>query len=120
MPLPFCVYILFSKKDSMLYAGFSSNIEARIKNHNAGLTKSTSYRRPLMLIFCEFYLFESDARKREMYFKTNMGKKAIQLMLRSTLEKMGYKNRLKALQINTDPEKENESGYSQSRVPSLS
>jgi hypothetical protein len=27
-----------------------------------------------------------------MYFKTTMGKKAIKLMLRSTLEKMGYKN----------------------------
>jgi len=92
MPLPFCVYILFSQKDFMLYAGFTSNLEARIKNHNAGLTKSTSYRRPLMLIFCEFYMFEADARKREMYFKTNMGKKAIKLMLGSSLEKLGYKH----------------------------
>jgi putative endonuclease len=104
MPLPFCVYILFSKKDFMLYAGFSSNIEARIKNHNAGLTKSTSYRRPLMLIFCEFYLFESDARKREMYFKTNMGKRTLKLTLKTTMERLGYKCSLKGLEIISDSE----------------
>ena len=89
MPLPYCVYVLFSQKDKQLYTGFSTNLNARIEKHNSGGNKSTSYRRPLILIFCEFYLFEEDARKREMYFKTTMGKKAIKLMLRSTLEKMG-------------------------------
>ena len=91
-PLPYCVYILFSQKNQQLYTGFSTNLNARIERHNSGGNKSTSYRRPLILIFCEFYLFEEDARKREMYFKTTMGKKAIILMLRSTIEKMGYKN----------------------------
>lgn len=91
-PLPYCVYILFSQKDQQLYTGFSTNLNARIERHNSGGNKSTSYRRPLILIFCEFYLFEEDARKREMYFKTTMGKKVIKLMLRSTIEKMGYKN----------------------------
>ena len=102
MPLPYCVYILFSKKDFQLYTGFTSNIDARVKNHNSGGTKSTSYRSPLELIFCEFYLFEEDARKREMYFKTTMGKKAIKLMLRTTLEKLDYKGTLKSLDIVED------------------
>lgn len=102
MPLPYCVYILFSKKDFQLYTGFTSNIEARIKDHNSGGTKSTSYRGPLELIFCEFYLFEEDARKREMYFKTTMGKKAIKLMLKNTLEKLGYKGTLRPLNIIED------------------
>jgi putative endonuclease len=100
MPLPHCVYILFSKKDFELYTGYTSNLEARIKNHNSGGTKSTSYRGPLELIFCEFYLFEEDARKREKYFKTSMGKKAIKLMLGASLDKMGYKGSLKSLDIN--------------------
>ena len=105
MPLPFCVYILFSQKDFQLYTGFSSNLEARIKKHNSGGNKSTSYRRPLILIFSEFYLFEEDARKRELYFKTSMGKKAIKLMLKTTLVKLGYKKiSLKPLQIMEDPE----------------
>ena len=92
MQLPFCVYILFSEKDNLLYTGFSTNLENRIKNHNDGGTKSTAYRRPLKLIFCEFYLYEEEARKREKYFKITMGKKAIKLMLAGTLTKLGYKN----------------------------
>ncbi|MEI6021266.1 MAG: GIY-YIG nuclease family protein [Bacteroidota bacterium] len=102
MPLPYCVYILFSKKDFLLYTGYTSNLEARIKNHNSGGTKSTAYRGPLELIFCEFYLFKEDAMKRELYFKTTMGKKAIKLMLRTTLEKMEYKGSLKSLVIVED------------------
>jgi putative endonuclease len=90
MPLPYCVYILFSQKDHLLYTGFTSNIDERIKNHNGGKTKSMAPRRPLDLVFCEFYLFETDARRREMYFKTTAGKKAVKLMLRETLRKLGY------------------------------
>jgi putative endonuclease len=74
----------------MLYVGYSSNLAARIISHNSGGTKSTAFRRPLKLIFCEFYLFEKDARNREQYLKTTAGKKAIKLMLRSTLHTLGY------------------------------
>ena len=88
MPLPYCVYVLFSQRDHLLYTGFTANIDRRVKNHNEGGTKSTAPRRPLELIFCEFYLFESDARKREMYLKTTAGKKAVKLMLRNTLLKL--------------------------------
>jgi len=73
-----------------MYTGFTTNIDERVKNHNDGKTKSTAPRRPMELIFCEFYLFESDARKREMYFKTTAGKKAVKLMLRETILRLGY------------------------------
>ena len=91
MPLPYCVYILFSQKDQFLYIGFTSNLEKRIQQHNEGYCKSTSSRRPLNLIFCEFYLFKEDAMNREMYFKKSMGKKAIKYMLADTLTKLGYR-----------------------------
>ena len=103
-PLPFCTYILFSEKDAMLYVGYSSNLANRILNHNSGATKSTSYRRPLKLIFCEFYLFEKDARNREKYFKTTSGKKAIKLMLRSTLHTLGYAEKVAFIFANDDEE----------------
>lgn len=86
----YCTYVLFSEKDAMLYVGYSSNLERRLMQHNSGNVKCTAYRRPLKLIFCEFYLFEADARKREMYFKTTAGKKGLKLMLRSTLNTLGY------------------------------
>ena len=89
MILPYCVYILFSHKDHLLYTGYTTNIEARVKYHNDGKTKSTAPRRPLALIFCELYLFEADARKREVYFKTTAGKKAVKLILGGTLLKFG-------------------------------
>ena len=101
MPLPYCVYILFSRKDLLLYTGYTTDIEERVKNHNQGKTKSTAPRRPLELIFCEFYLFETDARKREMYFKTTAGKKAIKLMLGGTLLKFGY-NRTAGIAVIND------------------
>ncbi|MCE3227352.1 MAG: excinuclease subunit [Bacteroidetes bacterium] len=102
MPLPFCVYVLFSQKDHLLYIGYTSNLERRIKSHNNGENISTKSRIPLELIFCEFYLFKEDALDREKYFKTSMGKKAIKLMLKTTLDKLGYKNiNLKKLVILT-------------------
>lgn len=65
--------------------------------HHSGGVKSTADRRPLQLIFCEFYLFEKDARNREMYFKTTAGKKAIKLMLRSTLFTLGYAEKVSSI-----------------------
>ena len=86
----------------MLYTGFTTNVDERVKNYNDGKTKSTASRRPLELIFCEFYRFESDARKREMYFKTTAGKKAVKLMLGETLLKLGYKRAMGIVIINDD------------------
>ena len=103
MPLPFCVYILFSEKDNLLYIGYTANLDRRFQNHQSGGTKSTANRRPLNLIFCEFYLFEEDARRRESYFKTTMGKKALKLMLASTLSKLDYKKRKSEMTIIFEP-----------------
>jgi putative endonuclease len=91
MPLPFCVYVLFSEKDHLLYIGYTSNLEKRLHTHNSGSNKSTAHRTPLKLIFSEFYLFREDAMNRESYFKTSMGKKAIKFMLADTLNRLKYK-----------------------------
>lgn len=103
MPLPYCVYILFSEKDKLLYTGFTSNIQRRLSEHNAGKSKSTAWRRPLKLVFCEFYIFEKDARKRELYLKTTAGKKAVKLMLGNTMLNFGYKS-LAGMEIISDDE----------------
>lgn len=77
----------------MLYTGFTSSLEKRIQSHNEGYNKSTCERMPLKLVFAEFYLFEEDARKREKYLKTPMGKKAIRFMLGHTLRTLGYNSK---------------------------
>ena len=73
-----------SLKDKQQYIGFTTNIEKGIKNHNEGGTISTSKRRPLELIYCEFYMTKADAMQRERYFKTTKGKRTLKLMLQNT------------------------------------
>jgi putative endonuclease len=54
-PLPHCVYVLRSQKDGGLYTGYTTDLDRRIEEHASGQNRSTAPRRPLDLIFCEFY-----------------------------------------------------------------
>jgi putative endonuclease len=85
MNLPYCVYVLKSRQDKQLYIGFSSNLKQRLSDHFNGKVDSTSHRCPLDLIFCEYHPSKDDALRREGYFKTGAGKRAIKLMLREAL-----------------------------------
>ncbi|MCF8367468.1 MAG: GIY-YIG nuclease family protein [Bacteroidales bacterium] len=86
--LKYCVYILYSLKDNKLYIGFTTDIKRRLAEHQSGNSKSTAPRRPLKLIFCEYYLSKEDALRREKYFKTTAGKKTIKLMLKESLKEI--------------------------------
>ena len=92
MVLPFCVYVLQSERDLLLYHGYTTILKNRLIDHNQGKTKSTSKRRPLKLIYCEFFISKSDAKRREKYFKTTHGKRMLNLMLRETLKLINYPN----------------------------
>jgi putative endonuclease len=87
----FYVYVLFSEKDRKLYIGYSSDVYKRFEQHCAGLTISTAPRRPLRLIYFEAHLIKEDALRRESYFKTTSGKRTLQIVLKTTLENLGYK-----------------------------
>ncbi len=41
--------------------------------------------RPIICVFCEYYLSKSDALRREQYFKTTAGKRVLRLMLQDSL-----------------------------------
>jgi len=79
------VYILHSKKDHKFYIGYTNNLHRRIEEHKNGEVESTKYRRPLKLIFYEAFLNQKDAIRREDYFKTTPGKRALKIMLREYL-----------------------------------
>jgi putative endonuclease len=79
----------------LLYHGFTTDILCRIGDHNAGNTKSTSCRRPLRLVYCEFFQSKKDAMRRESYFKTTQGKRMLKLILRDTFTEIGYSGQLK-------------------------
>lgn len=86
------VYVLLSEKDKELYIGFTHNLARRVAEHNSGKSPSTKARVPLLLIFYECYFSIKDAKRREQYFKTTYGKKALKLMLRETMVELGYRH----------------------------
>ena len=74
--------------DGKLYIGYSSNLKQRLTDHFNGRDQATAPRRPLRLIYCEYHASTTDAHRREKYFKTTAGKKALGLMLRDTLSSL--------------------------------
>jgi len=68
------VYAIKSKVDGRIYVGMSINFETRLKEHNAGKTKSTKGYRPWELIYKEAALNRIEARQREKYLKSGIGK----------------------------------------------
>lgn len=87
--LRYCVYILFSLKDRLFYIGYTTNLHERLTSHIQGNSKATEPRRPFILLLCEYYLSMHDAIRREKYFKTTAGKKALRLMLKDSLLLIG-------------------------------
>lgn len=83
--LQYCVYVLLSLKDHKFYIGYSTNLNQRLIAHINGESAATKPRRPFTLLFCEYYLSKHDATRREIYFKTNPGKKTLKLMLKESL-----------------------------------
>ena len=84
----FCVYILYSLTDFKFYIGYTTNFQRRMREHAAGKTKSTACRRPFIPVLCEYYLSGKDALRRELYFKTAIGKRTIRLMFRESLREV--------------------------------
>lgn len=77
----FYVYLLES--GSQRYVGVTADLKRRVKEHNAGKNFSTKPYIPWKLVYYEAHLSEDDARRREGYFKTNIGRQALSRMLRS-------------------------------------
>ncbi len=73
----FTVYILLSQKDQRTYVGYTDNFDRRFKQHNSGLVKSTKYRYPFKLLFKEEFKTSTDAKKRELYWKSGAGRRKL-------------------------------------------
>ncbi len=84
------MYILYSGKDKQLYTGFTHDLKSRYKAHVNGFVSATKYRRPLVLIYYEAYVEQSDAKQRETYLKGGKGKKELKIQLRHIFEKLKY------------------------------
>ncbi|OGX17915.1 MAG: hypothetical protein A3K83_08000 [Omnitrophica WOR_2 bacterium RBG_13_44_8b] len=80
------VYVLRSVEDEKFYIGYTSDLARRIEEHKRGGVHTTSRLSDPKLIFYESFISERDALRREKYFKTTKGKKALKLILRDSIK----------------------------------
>ncbi|MCF6180685.1 GIY-YIG nuclease family protein [Lutibacter sp.] len=73
----FYVYVLYSKKHNRKYTGMTIDIERRLKEHNTKQNKSTKAYAPWEVIFKEAFKTRLEAREREKYLKSGVGREFI-------------------------------------------
>ncbi len=76
------VYILHNPLKNFIYIGYSENLKQRVISHNKGENKSTKVYLPLELIHYEAYKNKADAKRRELYLKSNRGRTTLMTMLK--------------------------------------
>jgi len=74
------VYAIKSRLRNYIYVGLTSNLEERIRRHNDGRERTTKAYRPFELIYSEEHLTREEARKREKYFKSGVGKEFLKII----------------------------------------
>ena len=85
-------YVLRSEADGRFYSGATDDLRARVAAHEKGRVRSTSYRRPLRLVYYEACLHADDAYRRERYVKSGRGGRYVrQRLLRWLSEVRGDK-----------------------------
>ena len=83
------VYVIQSKKDGKWYTGSTNDLRRRFNEHILGKVSSTKNRRPFLLIYYEACLNEQDAKYRERYLKSGMGKRYLKNRLKRFLSLTG-------------------------------
>ncbi len=83
------VYVIQSKKNSMWYTGLAVDLRKRFKEHNQNKSTYTKNRGPFELIYYESCKNITDARSREKYLKSGMGKRYLKNRLKRFLSLTG-------------------------------
>jgi putative endonuclease len=78
------VYAISSKNFNYIYVGMTANIENRIFRHNSGRERTTKPYIPYLLLYVEECNNRIEARIREKYWKSGIGKEKLR-ELRSNL-----------------------------------
>ncbi len=67
------VYVIRSE-EGYIYVGMTTNLENRLKQHNAGSSQWTRRGSGWQVVYCEECDDSENAREREKYFKNRAGK----------------------------------------------
>jgi putative endonuclease len=83
------VYLLQSLKSGYWYTGLTNNLRKRFNQHNTGKSTYTKSHCPYELIYYEASHNEEDAKAREKYLKSGMGKRYLKNRLKRFLSLTG-------------------------------
>ncbi|MGO4920656.1 GIY-YIG nuclease family protein [Maribacter spongiicola] len=75
------VYVLRSEVDGRLYKGMTNDLQKRIEQHNLGRNKSTKGFLPWVLMYSEEFETRLEARNKEKYFKSGVGREFLRNLL---------------------------------------
>lgn len=78
-----------SKKTDKWYTGVTGDLRKRFNQHQEGKSQWTKDKGPWALIYYEACLSEEDARSRETYLKSGMGKRYLKNRLKRSLSLTG-------------------------------
>ncbi|HMI78160.1 MAG TPA: GIY-YIG nuclease family protein [Ferruginibacter sp.] len=70
----FYVYAIKSTVRNYIYVGLTNDIVRRIAEHNNGENRSTKAYKPFILIYKEVFETRIEAREKEKYLKSGVGK----------------------------------------------
>ena len=68
------VYALRSLVRNYIYVGMTHDLDRRIVEHNNGENRSTKAYKPFVLFYPEKFKTRPEAREREKYLKSGIGK----------------------------------------------
>jgi len=69
------LYVIKSVNKNFRYVGITNNLYRRITQHNNGKNKSTNKFKPFTLIHKEIFPNYKEARVREIFLKSGVGRK---------------------------------------------
>src|SRR5882724_4989231 len=78
----FFVYAIRSSLRNYIYVGLTNDVERRLVEHNNRENKSTKVYAPFELIYKEVFSTRIEARKKEKYLKSGIGKEFLRSLLK--------------------------------------
>ena len=81
--MAFHVYIIFSAKLNKYYVGYTENLDARLLQHNGGISTFTDKANDWVLQHSEPFPTREDAHKRELEIKGKKSRKYIEWLISS-------------------------------------
>ena len=75
------VYLLYSEKCDRYYIGYSADVTARLKRHNAGMVTATRNCRPYQIKATKSFDTEIEARKEELRLKKQKSRKYLEWLI---------------------------------------